>query len=281
MKLNSDELIRLLLVPAEKINKLDIFNYTRNDDLYGKRNNIFKHNSIYQEIINLILDDNIKRNPKQIVLLLKLLPGFFRFVSMNYIPDSVLEKLSAYITLEQFENEYIFKKNDPSDCFYGIIKGDVEIRSSHTIYHDSIADSTEYTKKFSLKEGDIFGDIGVITKNKRNASAYANNKVYLFKIEEEVYEAYLLKYIFQAEKIKKNLLKKAFPELERFPDSKTKYLLDIMTYKFYKMKDVIAKENELSSKILLILSGECSIYKSKSSNITKGKIKIIKRYKYF
>lgn len=106
------------------------------------------------------------------------------FIEKNYIFNNIskenqiiLSKMGKILAFP--EGDYIIHENDEPDQFYLIIEGLVDVTK---IDPDK---NIEYIIN-SLKPGDVFGEIGFVTKNPRtaNVKSKTNIKVLAFNFEE-------------------------------------------------------------------------------------------------
>jgi CRP/FNR family cyclic AMP-dependent transcriptional regulator len=81
-----------------------------------------------------------------------------------------------------FENgEVIFRENEPGSEMFLIIQGTVEIRKTTS--------STSSKTLISLSKGDMFGEMAIIDKKPRSATAVAVEPTKLLGINERLYES--------------------------------------------------------------------------------------------
>jgi len=91
------------------------------------------------------------------------------FYGMN---DEELKTILGICKPDAFKDDaIIFNENDPSHSMYIILSGEVDITS----FKAGLI--------FTLKSGDIFGEIGLITQQTRSASAIAQSSCKLLHIE--------------------------------------------------------------------------------------------------
>jgi CRP/FNR family transcriptional regulator, cyclic AMP receptor protein len=84
-----------------------------------------------------------------------------------------------------FENgEVIFKENEPGNQMYLIIQGAVEIRKA--------TGPASSKTLISLGKGDLFGEMAIIEKKPRSASAVAVEPTKLLGINEKLYESMIV-----------------------------------------------------------------------------------------
>ncbi len=84
------------------------------------------------------------------------------------------------IELDKYrKGENIFKKSDPADNFFVIIEGSVEIYVDRDGRRRTLA---------TLRDGQVFGEMGILYGHARNASATAVADSMLFNISEKIFE---------------------------------------------------------------------------------------------
>lgn len=108
--------------------------------------------------------------------------------------SSILQKLPIFVGLspEEYEhihkicvpvtvsaNEPIFLEGEDSDCMYALLFGSVQLQTqSKGVIH-------------TVKSGEVFGEIGFISKQKRTASAIADGTSVLLKIDTNAFQTLL------------------------------------------------------------------------------------------
>ncbi len=101
------------------------------------------------------------------VLLLKSLSIF------KDTPETTLSELAPLMQEEEIEKDgIIFNENDPGDCMYIILSGQVQIHKGKTdlaILHDK----------------EVFGELSLLDAETRSASATAKTDCILYKIDQE------------------------------------------------------------------------------------------------
>jgi CRP-like cAMP-binding protein len=111
--------------------------------------------------------------------------------------SSILQKLPIFVGLspEEFEHinkicipvtipgdETIFMEGEDSTCMYALLFGTIQLRTqSKGIIH-------------TVKPGEVFGEIGFISQQKRTASAVADGTSILLKIDTQAFQTLLDKY---------------------------------------------------------------------------------------
>lgn len=106
----------------------------------------------------------------EIVPLLKALPLF------ETLQTAQLEQLAGLVdVVGVLRGTTLFKKGDPSDSFYLVARGEVEIRIDEDL-------------TVPLGEGEFFGEMGVLNSAPRNASAVASQDSVMLKIQKDEFD---------------------------------------------------------------------------------------------
>lgn len=101
------------------------------------------------------------------VLLLKSLSIF------NETPETTLLELAPLMKEEEVEQgTVIFQENDPGDCMYIILMGEIQITKGRT-------------ELAVLKEKEVFGELSLLDAETRSATASAKTNCFLYKIDHE------------------------------------------------------------------------------------------------
>jgi hypothetical protein len=101
------------------------------------------------------------------VLLLKSLSIF------KDTPETTLSELAPLMQEDEIEkDEIIFNENDPGDCMYIILSGQVQIHKGKT-------------ELATLHEKEVFGELSLLDAETRSASATAKTDCVLYKIDQE------------------------------------------------------------------------------------------------
>ncbi len=101
------------------------------------------------------------------VLLLKSLSIF------KDTPETTLSELAPLMQEEEIEKDgIIFNENDPGDCMYIILSGQVQIHKGKT-------------ELATLHEKEVFGELSLLDAETRSASATAKTDCVLYKIDQE------------------------------------------------------------------------------------------------
>ncbi|MBI3794810.1 MAG: cyclic nucleotide-binding domain-containing protein [Nitrospinae bacterium] len=104
--------------------------------------------------------------------------------SCDFFLEFGFGEMSALLKLVSIETHHkgdiIFCRNDPAASFYIIIKGSVEIFVER--------DGSKHTLTV-LKEGSLFGEMGILFGHTRTASARAAENTQLFNISESKFKS--------------------------------------------------------------------------------------------
>src|SRR6476619_1587627 len=88
-------------------------------------------------------------------------------------PETILADLAPIMQEEELEQgTSIFREGDPGDCMYIIYQGQVKIHKGEKILA-------------VLEEKEVFGELSMLDKEKRSASATAKTDCILYKIDHE------------------------------------------------------------------------------------------------
>lgn len=89
---------------------------------------------------------------KNLVLLLKKINGFYRFIKFNSIDDESLKNAVPYIKLSKYpEGSYIFRQGEITKEFFGIIKGRISIRVKKENYEKTFQKLIKNRKLFEVR----------------------------------------------------------------------------------------------------------------------------------
>jgi CRP/FNR family cyclic AMP-dependent transcriptional regulator len=101
------------------------------------------------------------------VLLLKSLSIF------KDTPETILAELAPLMKEEEIEQgTVIFEENEPGDCMYIILSGQIQIHKGKTVLA-------------VLQEKEVFGELSLLDAETRSATATAKTDCVLFKIDQE------------------------------------------------------------------------------------------------
>ena len=101
----------------------------------------------FNKYTELIVSDKSRDIPK-IVSCLLLLPNMSRYLKFNGIKETTLMKAAGYMKYHFFKKgSYIFQQGEKSSIFYGIISGEVSIRSKDLKFESKKKEEEEKRKK--------------------------------------------------------------------------------------------------------------------------------------
>lgn len=100
------------------------------------------------------------------------------------LDQSEIAKLEEVVREENLPSDYrIFREGDPSDAFFIIKTGSVKIVKEVTGQPPKVL--------AYLREGDFFGEMGVMKDSPRSASAYSMERTCLLKIRKPAFLGFL------------------------------------------------------------------------------------------
>lgn len=177
-----------------------------------------------------------RRNVKIIANFLKKITGFHQFLNTCGISDTVLKEASEFILHKSFtNNEIIFQKNDKSDAFYGIIKGKVDLIIEYSIREQDNETGEviyrDYQKIITLKEGCVFGELGLIYGDNRNATVRSNGDSHLFVVKADCFQQFFLKQVLISERNRRIYIRQIFPEMNKMRELRAKDFFKKLIYK--------------------------------------------------
>ena len=88
-------------------------------------------------------------------------------------PETILADLAPLMKEEEIEQgTVVFEENEPGDCMYIILTGQIEIRKGKTLLA-------------VLQEKEVFGELSLLDAETRSATATAKTDCILFKIDQD------------------------------------------------------------------------------------------------
>ncbi|MFN7972039.1 MAG: cyclic nucleotide-binding domain-containing protein [Acidobacteriota bacterium] len=90
--------------------------------------------------------------------------------------DEIRLIASLTTTVEHPKGHRLFAQGDPGDCLYVVVAGRVRIEVARGTRTDPVA---------TLEEGAVIGEIGLLVKDRRSASAHAETDVRLLMLPRE------------------------------------------------------------------------------------------------
>jgi CRP-like cAMP-binding protein len=173
---------------------------------------------------------NEKRNLPLVITLIKNVKSFKDFLFLSGITDTSLRLACASATHCFFKKgQYVFNAEEASTCFYGIIRGSVDAELYYDIEINNPNKHGDFDEKITktckkiihLKEGSMFGELGVIYQKNRSGAIVATSDTDLFRIDKTAFDTYFRKSYFYNERIRKTFIKIIFPEICKiYPENK-------------------------------------------------------------
>ena len=100
-------------------------------------------------------------------------------------PEEINSIIPLIKEIRHPKGSVIFSQNDTGDALYFIIKGEVEINRDGGAGRVTVS---------TLKENDLFGEMALITGEKRSAAAMAKSDTVLWRILKKDFDALMIKY---------------------------------------------------------------------------------------
>jgi len=181
---------------------------------------------------------------------------------LDGVRDAIAKKL---IPVEATEGTQIIREGAPADSFYIIRSGDVDIIKS-TKWGQAARIKT-------LKCGEGFGEMALLTQSSRDTSVIARTRVKLYKLLKKDFED-----ILQSDSEFTRLMIKSFRENHKYNMLKTLQpfallepqrmlmLMDRLKEKIYLTGEYIITEGEAGDRYFVIKSGCVSVKQNKGTN---------------
>lgn len=230
------------------------------------------------------------KNPEIIAQLLEKLPGFKRFMCIMGIQRKTLFQAADKLCWQNLKpEEYVFREHDTSDNFYCILTGKVELSKTKFIdkeqenlqfqHKESMIHHTrratvrahnkiiKYEEPFTtLKEGEIFGEYGLIDNKNRLANAKAITEVNLLVVNKSCFKQYFKSSIEKVLIERKLFLLAHFPLFSSFNKDEFQNLFLKMVIRPYNKGKAIVSEGTKADRIYMILKGGvCKLNKQHKS----------------
>ena len=110
---------------------------------------------------------------------------FRNLLPFKDLPQDQYDYLEENIQVQNYAKDIvIFRAGDEGDCFYIIKKGSVRVFINAPVSNEKITLST-------LKEGDFFGEMALLTGGPRSASVETTSDVSLIKLDKKVFSKIL------------------------------------------------------------------------------------------
>lgn len=241
---------------------------------------------------------NKEKNYNMISSLLKSLPGFKAFLLFNKIDDISLMDTSMHIKYKFYKKgEQLFKEGDTSDCFYGIIRGKVELKI-HMIHYINTGYITPLFSKCAVKmkffegalpnklmevyeqrililgEGQCFGELGLTYNTDRTASAYAFEDLDVFVVDKSTFQISFAKNIYVSDHYRKQYISDIFPFMKKLDKKVIDAIYKLMIIRFYKLNELIYLEGSPTKHVFLIYQGECVLTNLKNKTDFSDIVKV-------
>lgn len=133
-------------------------------------------------------------------------------------------------TVEFAKGHQLFAEGDPGDCLYVLVSGTVRIELLRGGKHTPVA---------KLGDGAVIGEVGLLVKEKRSATAFAETDVKLLSLPREKFLAELSKGTLAAHKVVINIARDMAKKLRDM----NKQLADLATHS--KPGELASLRNEL------------------------------------
>lgn len=267
-----------------KIAKMRCFYFlekmVENSISYLERFKILEDSESFAERVIIELT-KVNKNPEIIGQLLEKLPGFKRFMCIMGIQRKTLFQAADKLCWQNLKpEEYVFKEHDISDNFYCILTGKIELSKTKFIDKDlenlnqsqpkpSMAQFTrkltvkantnklvKYEEPFTtLKEGEIFGEYGLIDNKNRQANAKAITEANLLVVNKSCFKQYFKSSIEKVLIERKLFLLAHFPLFSSFNKDEFQNLFLKMVIRPYNKGKAIVSEGSKADRIYMILKG--------------------------
>lgn len=162
-------------------------------------------------------------------------------------------QLCRALKLQKYERkEDIFNKGDPSNQYFIIMKGYVDIYDIDT--------TGKLLYLTQIEAGKQIGERGIIRGTARACSVIAGEQtVYLITLTAQEFKQMIGNFVFELLEEKMNFVRKYIPSINSYSNSykeKIAYALNIETYK---RGDVIIEKDSFCDILYYVYEGECSI----------------------
>ena len=229
-----EQQFKLLPYAMDAQNVLDL--YQQRVPMFKRMNALAFRELIIESTIVIALDDEQYRETK---------------IIEQQALSSDISKLTKLIKA----GEYIFKKGEYSNSFYTIVEGSVDL-------------SMDTKKSFTLKAGQFFGEMSLLSGRPRQANAIASSDCILIETPRRI----MLKLMNSNDEVAAGInqifivraLQSAFnPYLSNKEMVQLAASVELLEYK---AKDIIFTEGEKGAELYLIRSGTVSLAKGKGQN---------------
>ncbi|MBE9503993.1 MAG: cyclic nucleotide-binding domain-containing protein, partial [Proteobacteria bacterium] len=178
---------------------------------------------------------------------------------LSDLKEEVLKKVVGSLAHHTFSmGEIIFREGDEGNSLYIIVKGSVKV------FIEGVAgEKIEITQ---LKEGDFFGEVGLLAGGTRKASVMALDDTDLFEMTKEEIEKIEKEHPHVSDVLqdfyKKRVLDKIMAVSPLFGTLKTKdrrEILEAFTLKSFNEGDAVITEGEKGDSLFIIKSGQVEV----------------------
>ena len=186
------------------------------------------------------------------------------------------------------KGEYVFKQGEPSQKFYGIISGSISMRSEINLeseqennknkiksrlsiekFFNTSVNYREYEKEniieeelCKMKNGNCFGEIGLLCNNARTCSALALEDTDLFVLDRNEFGLSFDKSILKSEIERKNFILRKIPPFSAIHYSTYNNIFKKIIPKFFDRNEIIFRETDIADCFYLLYTGSCKILKN-------------------
>lgn len=149
------------------------------------------------------------------------------------------------------EGEIVFKKNDYSDTFYTVFIGQVGIQ----------VNPTDPSQIVTLREGEFFGEMGLISGRRRTATVVAATDCVVFETPRRT----MLKLIQSVDSVKRALDKTSILRQVQMhltpgvPANELEELVETAEIENFKAGQVLFNQSDIGNHMHLIRSGSCTV----------------------
>ena len=187
------------------------------------------------------------------------------FESSHFAPEQIEEIKSAFSPIKYAQDEFVFKEGEDSDTFY-------IIKSGQAFVSKQVAEGNEVPLGI-LKEGQCFGEIGLLEEMDRTASVKALGELELFQLKKEGFGDLLERsdaFSILLKKISRNRLLKQTSIFKQLSDLGLLAVQELMFEKDFEANEVVFEENDPPDALYIIAKGSAQITRRTKSgkNIT-------------
>ena len=250
------------------------------------------------KVIKELLKEQKDKDSEKITTLLENLPGFKKFMNIMGLSRKILLKAAEKLSYMKVRpGEYIFREGNKSDNFYCILSGKIELSkvkrierdltsliSSHPNYKNiadallrrsntKLIDIQELDIPFTtLKDGEVFGEYGLIDDKDRGANAKALIETDLLVVDYPCFKNYFKSSIERVLVERKLYVINRIPYFSNFTKEEFHKIFLKMIIKPHEKGKIIIEEGSKAENLFLILKGGvCKL----SKKFKSGQIHII------